>query len=257
MISITLPNPDRRPVPLPSEEGHSKEPTGEDASSLIKYSMLIMLCACVLVYPLSVLLGQESAWPLRNISQYAAHVPAVYFFRVAGIATGTLLVQAGLLLRRRASWASLLVPTGICSAGAVAVSHTEDNVLHTVFALLFLFGLANVEACAAWADRHHHPLFRSSGPPPWPRFWGAGAAYSYFGFATVLCAYAFGLDRQVRTARARLRVPHPRATSEAHTEPPPAPSDRTGATHDDCSARVERDAAVYGLRISIIADDLK
>ena len=109
------------------------EPTGENASSLIKYSMLIMLGACVLVYPLSVLLGQESAWPLRNISQYAAHVPAVYFFRVAGIATGTLLVQAGLLLRRRASWASLLVPTGICSAGAVAVSHTEDNVLHTVF----------------------------------------------------------------------------------------------------------------------------
>ena len=233
------------------------EPTREDASSLIKYSMLIMLGACVLVYPLSVLLGQESAWPLRNISQYAAHVPAVYFFRVAGIATGTLLVQAGLLLRRRASWASLLVPTGICSAGAVAVSHTEDNALHTVFALLFLFGLANVEACAAWADRHHHPLFRSSGPPPWPRFWGAGAAYSYFGFATVFCAYAFGLDRQVRTARARLRVPHPRATSEAHTEPPPPPSDRTGATHDDCSARVDRNAAVYGLRISIIADDLK
>ena len=232
--------------------------TGEDASSLIKNSMLIMLCACVLVYPLSVLLGQESAWPLRNISQYAAHVPAVYFFRVAGIASGTLLIQAGLLLRRRASWALLLVPIGICDAGAVAVSHTEDNVLHTAFALLFLFGLANVEACAAWADRHQHALFRSSGPPPWPRFWGAGAAYSYFGLAAVLCAYAFGLDRQVRTARARLRVPHPhpRATNQAHTNPPPFP-DRTGATHDDCSARVVRNAAVYGLRISIIADDLK
>lgn len=230
--------------------------TGEYASSLIKYSMLITFCACVLVYPLSVLLGQESAWPLRNISQYAAHVPAVYFFRVAGIASGTLLVQAGLLLRRRASWALLLVLSGICSAGAVAVSHTEDNVLHTAFALLYLFGLANLQACAAWAGRHHHALFRSSGPPPWLRFWAAGAAYSYFGLAAVICAYAFGLDRQVRTVRARLHVPRSRATKTKLTLTP-SPPDRTGPTHDDCSARVVRSAAVFRLRISIIANDLK
>ena len=212
MATVTLPKPtladrrERSPVPSPSEEGYSIEPrsTGADASSLIRYAMLMMLSTCVLVFVLSVSLGQEPAWPLRNISQYGSpHVPAVYFFRGGGIASGALVIQAGLLLRHRVQWALLFIPIGVCSTGASAVMYTEDNVLHTAFALLTFFGLGTVEACAAhtaWTHRHHHPLFRSSGPPPWPRFWAAGAAYIYLGLAAVVGAYALGLDRQVTTA---------------------------------------------------------
>ena len=131
MTTVTLPKPtlvwrERSPVPPPSEEGYindySTRRTGADASSLIKYAMLMSLCTCVLVFVLSVLLGQEPAWPLHNISQYGGHVPAVYFFRVAGIVSGALVSQAGLLLRRRVRWALLFIPIGVCSAGSAAVN---------------------------------------------------------------------------------------------------------------------------------------
>ena len=239
MTTVTLPKPtlvwrERSPVPPPSEEGYindySTRRTGADASSLIKYAMLMSLCTCVLVFVLSVLLGQEPAWPLHNISQYGGHVPAVYFFRVAGIVSGALVSQAGLLLRRRVRWALLFIPIGVCSAGSAAVSHYEDPTLHTAFAVLLFFGLATLEACAAhtaWTQRRHPLLFRSSGPPPWPRFWAAGAAYIYLSLAAIICAKAFGMHRQV-TARLRLPRNRPRTTNQAR--PPPTVQDRLAMT---------------------------
>ena len=61
MTTVTLPKPtlvwrERSPVPPPSEEGYindySTRRTGADASSLIKYAMLMSLCTCVLVFTL-------------------------------------------------------------------------------------------------------------------------------------------------------------------------------------------------------------
>ena len=152
-------------------------------------------------------------------------------------------------------WALLFIPIGVCSAGSAAVSHYEDTKLHTAFALLLFFGLATLEACAAhtaWTQRRHPLLFRSSGPPPWPRFWAAGAAYIYLSLAAIICAKAFGMHRQV-TARLRLPRNRPRTTNQAR---PPPMSDRTGATRDDCCARVDRNVAGVFLLASTVADDL-
>ena len=226
IMAVTLPRPRQRErigedVSPPSEEEYSSTPRrSADAAPLIKCSVLMALITCPLVYTLSASLGQEPAWPLRNISQYGSHVPAVYFFRVAGIVSGTLTVQAGLLLRRRVRWALLLVPLGVCSVVSAAVSHTEDDRLHTAFAVAFFFLTGVIEGCAAhtaWVHTHHHPLFRSPGPPPRPRFWAAGSAYIFLGLTTTLCANAFGLERQVAA---------PGWLTPAYAQPscPPAPT---------------------------------
>jgi hypothetical protein len=183
------------------------------APVLLKTGVLVFGISLPFVFGLSVGLGQEPAWPLRNVSQYADHVPAVWVFRVSSTCMGYLCIHLAVVLKHRAQWALLFVPTGICIAGAGVISYSEPplrgrlgNPLHVGFAFGSFILMGVVEACAAraawsWSPRpgERHPLFRSSGRAPWPRLWAAGAVF------VCLCVLITGiaqsgavdLDRQV------------------------------------------------------------
>lgn len=221
---VTLPTPKDRGVrsPVsPHSENEFTEPERKDSgvSSLLKFGVLMWVFTCPLVYVLSVSLGQEPPWPLRNISQYGAHVPAVYFFRVAGIASGVFTIQVGLLLRHQVRWFWVLMPAGVCSIGSATVSHTENNGLHTAFAVFFFSSMGVIEACAAhtaWTHRNH-PLFRSPGLPLRARFWAVCAAYTFCSVAAAGNAIVIGLEKQVEAPKG----PHPSQQKKATPAHPP------------------------------------
>ena len=146
--------------PPRDEADEGSRPQGALAPLLLRGAALLLVAAWILSFVLTVMLGKEPAWPLRTISQYAAHYPAIYFFRGLGTATAVLLAEAGLLLRHRgARWPLLLVPAAACLAGAACVSCTEaeSNDVHTTFAICAFILLASAQSAAAASLRRAVP----------------------------------------------------------------------------------------------------
>lgn len=162
------------------------------AAPLVRGAALLLAGSWALVVTISVARRQEPLWPLHNISQYAAQYPSIYFFRAAGTAAGVLLSQAALALRPRARWALMLMPAGLCFAGASCVSCKEDNNVHLTFAFGAFMLFAAVEGCAAHAASRRDPrgLFcqpcAAGGPRPRPRLWAAGSAFVWASLVVVV-----------------------------------------------------------------------
>ena len=80
-------------VLLPSPGGERSGLAAVRIKHLLRTGVLMMAVSSLTVFALAVSLGQQTAWPLMNISQYAAQYPGVYFFR-----TGTTMCAAAMLL---------------------------------------------------------------------------------------------------------------------------------------------------------------
>jgi hypothetical protein len=106
-----------------------------------------------LVFTITVARAQQPAWPLKNISQYAACFPSVYFFRSGMLLCATALCAAGFALRPSFParvW--VLLPVASAGlAGACTVSCAEDNAFHTACAFTFFIVGATFEASVAYS----------------------------------------------------------------------------------------------------------
>ncbi len=202
---------------------------------LIYGGVALLLGAWMAVFAITVSLGQEPAWPLRNISQYAAHFPAVYIWRAGAISACVLLAQAGWALRRRARWGLVLTVTTLCLMVAGTVSCVEDNSVHTFFAILAFLGLGALQGFAAHAAYRHTgscgaqrriasqphagrlfwaeslpprgaagPQPWLAGPQPWPLAWALGCAGVFTSVAVVFCATGGAMPWLDRVSRACL-----------------------------------------------------
>ena len=94
---------------------------------LLRGGVLLIAASSVAVFALAVAQRQQTAWPLMNISQYAAQYPGVYVFRI-----GTTLCAAAMLLVARAFWlesrfaASSDNGTGMNGGGVVLLAGDDD-----------------------------------------------------------------------------------------------------------------------------------
>ena len=106
------------------------------------------------VFALAVSLGQQTAWPLMNISQYAAQYPGVYFFR-----TGTTMCAAAMLL--------------------IAYTFWRDSRGHP---------FPEVKGASLQAGgREQRVHLRSKGPGPWAAFWFLLSGIGLAGAGIVSC----------------------------------------------------------------------
>jgi archaellum biogenesis protein FlaJ (TadC family) len=167
---------------------HGATPRATNACALLRVGVLLFLAAWVSVFIISVAKEQEPAWPLRNISQYAAHYPSIYLFRACGAAAATLFIQAGMALFRTARWTlPLLAISGGGLGGAAVISCTEDNDVHLSFALAAFVGFGLCMACAAALPRDRllrRPLARST-----RRVWAFQSLLIWLGLGMVVLLF--------------------------------------------------------------------
>jgi hypothetical protein len=89
---------------------------------LLRGGVLLIAASSVAVFALAVARGQQTAWPLMNISQYAAQYPGVYIFRI-----GTMLCAAAMLLIARAFWQESRGGGGCSSSSSSSSSSSIDR----------------------------------------------------------------------------------------------------------------------------------
>jgi hypothetical protein len=177
----------------PAHSDAAVKPSATAAPLLLRLGAAALAISWAVAFAVSVVSGQEKAWPLRNISQYAAHYPAIYFFRTGVIGGALLIAQAGWILNeRRRRWPLLLLPFGLCMSQAAAISCVENNTIHSGFAIAGFAVSGAIEACAAGAacassQWVRQQFFRNGGPRPWPHAWFAGAAVVWLSLIIVAC----------------------------------------------------------------------
>lgn len=170
-----------------------------NAAALLRASASLFLTSWVIVFIISVARRQEPAWPLKNISQYAQHYPAIYFFRAGLVTAAVFLMQAGAALLPRVLWLpSLLWLAAIGAAGAAVVSCAEDNTVHSTFALVLFLAfavlIARAAAAAQWAASRTQrgPLFRAVPSATTPWLWAASALYIVAGLTFAILVGGLG-----------------------------------------------------------------
>ena len=181
------------------------------AGGLLRASALLISASWLLVFVVSVARRQEPAWPLRNISQYAAHYPSIYFFRAGLVTAAVFLVQAGAAVLPRVRWLPVLLwLMAVGAGGAAVVSCDEDNAVHSAFALALFLGaillMARAAVSAWWAVSRNHrgPLFRAVPPASTPWRYAAGALLIVVGLAFAILIGGLGSG----SFDPALRLPH-------------------------------------------------
>jgi len=158
----------------------SSAPTAKQTNAhltlTLKVSTALRLVCCLVIFGsvlsfiLSVANKQETAWPLMNISQYAANYPAIYFFRIATSISAVLLLGVARSLYQNLDYFDsfdlggdeLLEESnpkvhvgywtifgffvaGIGLGGAGLISCHENNNIHTSLALAMFFSQASIQ----------------------------------------------------------------------------------------------------------------
>ena len=113
---------------------------------------------------ISVSLNQQPLWPLRNISQYAAPYPSIYFFRIGTSISGILLIACAITFYqqrtnykvRRVGMGPFTILgfllSGVGLMGAGLISCVENNDVHTSFAMVMFIS----EACVQFGNVFCH-----------------------------------------------------------------------------------------------------
>lgn len=132
--------------------------TVEKLSRAVSVAIACTASACFMI---SVGRGQIPAWPLADISTYAAEYPSVYVFRAGTCFAAIALVLMAIVISRDAEdnskhsgrcsaasptvWEALLwLEAAVCLGAAGSVSSNEDRHLHTIFAVCHFVGVLGV-----------------------------------------------------------------------------------------------------------------
>ena len=140
-------------------------------STALRTICLLMTSTCLLVFVLAVSAKQQTAWPLMNISQYAATYPAIYFFRIGTSVSAVLLLgctssfyhhRTPLQLGPFTLLVWIIAGVGLGASGLI--SCTENNGVHTSFALSMFVANTMIQSgrSLCWKEETEKPWTRYS-----------------------------------------------------------------------------------------------
>lgn len=114
------------------------------ASLLARVASISAMLTIVTVYIVGALTSPLPLWPLTTISVYGATLPAAYFFRAGFITTGNCIILLALAINRHKYFNRnyiILLTGGFCLLTCASISCTENNSVHSLFAICFFLML--------------------------------------------------------------------------------------------------------------------
>ena len=159
-------------------------------ATALRLVSVVMCFSSILSLAIAVSLSLQPLWPLKNISQYAATSPAIYFFRMGTLVSGVLLVgcACSFYQQRHALTKIGMGPctifgffvAGIGLGGAGLISCVENNGVHTTLA----FSMFIAQTCIQFGQIEWHACCHTD--PDTGATWSLGAVFRAVG-AVYLC----------------------------------------------------------------------